>query len=179
MRLGRTALVVFVALTVAPGAGFAQEPATEAIRISYRASGACPDGPAFIARVRTRSTHLRLAQPSEIARTFDVSLDDGSPASGTVNVVDGEHPEGVRRLRAETCEEVADAVALVVALAINPAGPSRVPTRSRRPRMKAPGTPPLRYRHLVRRSRPARGGRSGPRRAPRSSRAPISAWPAA
>ncbi len=133
MRLGRTALVVFTALTVAPRAGFAQEPATEAIRISYRASGACPDAPAFTARVRIRSTHLRLAQPGENARTFDISLDDGSPASGTVGVVDGEQREGVRRVRAETCEQVADAIALVVALAINPGGPSRSSAESAAP----------------------------------------------
>jgi hypothetical protein len=111
----------------------AQEDDAEAIRLSYSALGHCPDEADFSARVRARTTRLRFAQPGETARRFDVTLFDGAPASGEISVVDAEGPHGARRVRAATCAEVADAIALIVALAVNPETPAHhdsVPVRA-------------------------------------------------
>jgi hypothetical protein len=102
----------------------AQQDDAEAIRLSYSALGHCPDEADFSARVRARTTRVRFAQPGEAARRFDVTLFDGAPASGEISVVDADGPHDARRVRAATCTEVADAIALVVALAVNPETPA-------------------------------------------------------
>jgi hypothetical protein len=80
--------------------------------------------------VRARTTNAQLA-PSETGahetRVFDVEVDAGHPASGRLTVGDFRHREGARRVQAETCDEVADALALVVALAIDPRAPLAPP----------------------------------------------------
>ena len=62
----------------------------------------------------------RLAREGERARTFALELTAGPPPSGSVTVMDGLRSEGTRRLDADTCEDVADALALMVALALDP-----------------------------------------------------------
>jgi hypothetical protein len=82
---------------------------------------------------------VRFAQPGETVRRFDVTLFDGAPASGEISVVDAEGPHGARRVRAATCAEVADAVALVVALAVNPETPAHHASAPVRTGTRIPG----------------------------------------
>jgi hypothetical protein len=103
-----------------PGRGLAQDIQREPIRIAYDASPGCPDAVAFAARVKTRSSRVRFAEPGESARTFAVTLVDGSPATGELNIVDGGHVDSPRSVHAETCADAADAMALIVTLAANP-----------------------------------------------------------
>jgi hypothetical protein len=131
---GAALLVIGSSAAISPTC-LAQEDDAEAVRLSYSALGHCPDEADFSARVRARTTRVRFAQPGETVRRFDVTLFDGAPASGQISVVDAEGPHGVRRVRAATCAEVADAIALVVALAVNPetpapAHPASVPERT-------------------------------------------------
>lgn len=129
---GAALLVIASSATTSPTC-LAQEDDAEAIRLSYSASGQCPDEADFSARVRARTTRVRFAPPGETARRFDVTLLDGTPASGEISIVDAEGPHGARRVRATTCAEVADAIALVMALAVNPeasARPASVPVRT-------------------------------------------------
>jgi hypothetical protein len=105
----------------------------EAIRLSYFASEGCPDQAAFIARVRVRTTKAQLVPAGTGAgegRAFDVEVDAGHPAYGRLTVGNPEHPEGTRRVQAETCEDVVDALALMVALAIDPRVPASAATSS-------------------------------------------------
>ena len=125
MTLGALGLASMVG--GASGAAFAQE-AEQPIRVTYRASEGCPDEGSFFARVRARAVKARLAQSgpeARRARAFDVEIDAGPPASGRVTVGDSDHPDGMRRVEAETCAEVADALALVIALAIEPRAPTQ------------------------------------------------------
>jgi hypothetical protein len=120
LRTLRAALLVALGSFAAPRRALAQEVGKEPIRLEYRASEGCPDVETFVARVRARTSRVRVALPGEAARTFAIVLVDGSPASGEVGVVDGEHPESARRVQGATCSEVADALALIVGLAVNP-----------------------------------------------------------
>jgi hypothetical protein len=104
----------------------AQDIQREPIRIAYEASPGCPDADFFAARVISRSSAVRLAQPGEAARTFAVTLVDGAPATAELNIVDGEHVESARSVQAETCSDAAEAMALIVALAANPSRRTRV-----------------------------------------------------
>ncbi len=116
----RAASVVAVGLAWMPGRSLAQDLQREPIRIAYEASPGCPDAAAFAARVQTRSSRVRFAEPGESARTFAVTLVDGSPATGELNVIDGDHVDSPRSVHAETCADAADAMALIVTLAANP-----------------------------------------------------------
>ena len=100
---------------VAMGEG-AQEP----IRLEYRAGSGCPDEASFVARVQERTERGRIAREGEQARTFRVELEDAPHPSGTVTVVDGARMEGTRTVDAGSCDEVADAMSLIVALALDP-----------------------------------------------------------
>lgn len=98
----------------------AQEIQREPIRIAYDASAGCPDFEAFAARVKARSSRLRMAEPGEPARTFAVTLVDGNPATGELLIVDGDRVDSARSVQADTCAEAAEAMALIVGVAANP-----------------------------------------------------------
>src|SRR5580692_132000 len=102
----------------------------EPIRLDYRAAGTCPDEAAFLARIRARTAQVRAAMPGELARTFSVTLDEGAVPSGQVQIVSVDGPLRLRRVQAGTCSEVADALALVVALALDPQSTVAAPEAS-------------------------------------------------
>lgn len=120
------ALAAFASMvSLAPCRALAQEP-VEPIRLTYRASHGCPNEAEFVARVRARTARVRPAGPREAARTFDVAVDAGPLARGRVTIIQDDQPVGTRSVQGDTCSEVVDAIALVVALAIDPrASPPR------------------------------------------------------
>jgi hypothetical protein len=94
--------------------------AEERIHLEYRAGAGCPDETSFLSRVGARTQRARWVGESEAGRTFLVQLAAGAQPSGSVTVVDGARPQGTRNVGADTCAEVADALALIVALALDP-----------------------------------------------------------
>jgi hypothetical protein len=95
--------------------------AGEPIHLEYRAGAGCPGEEAFVARVHARMARVRLVGAAEGARTFTVELSNAREhPSGSVTVTGRARSEGARRLQADTCDEVADALALMVVLAIDP-----------------------------------------------------------
>lgn len=50
------------------------EPSEDAVRFQYAAPDECPDATSSAAQVRQRTARGRGAEPSELARTFDVRL---------------------------------------------------------------------------------------------------------
>jgi hypothetical protein len=98
----------------------ATDGAEEPVRFDYRAAAGCLDEASFVASVRARTTRARLAHEGERARTFRVRLEATTPASGSVTVIDGTRAEGTRTVGANTCADAADALSLIVALAIDP-----------------------------------------------------------
>jgi hypothetical protein len=98
----------------------AAQDAQEPIRLAYRASNGCPDEASFVGRIRARTGRARIAHAGEAARTFTVVIEAGRPSSGRVIVNGADQAEATRSVQADSCSDVADALALVVALAIEP-----------------------------------------------------------
>jgi hypothetical protein len=114
--LGVGALVATIASHNPATAADEEEP----IRLTYQASTSCPTESEFVTRIRARTTRARVAWPGENARTFDVLIDAGPPPSGRVTILDADIPTGTRRVTADACPQVADALALVIALSVDP-----------------------------------------------------------
>ena len=143
MRRPMAAVVLAAAALTLCGAARAVVPGTEeAIRLSYRASPGCPDEANFVARLCARTSRARIARAGESARTFTIVVDAGPPASGRV-VVHGadDASEGTRQVRAASCTDVADALALMVALAIDPQAAAPERAASARPSPPEPPAP--------------------------------------
>jgi hypothetical protein len=100
----------------------ADDTAQESVRIQYEAASGCPSADAFVAAVSARTTRMRIATVSERARTFHVMLANSARGiDGRVTIRDVESRERHRDVSGVSCAEVADVLALVVALAIDPA----------------------------------------------------------
>jgi len=122
-----------------------EEPA--AFQLVYTASAGCPNEADFVSRVTARTQHARLAKPGEDRRTFVVSLQaEGRRTKGSLTL---EGPGGrteTREIVAETCEQAARAMSLIMALALDPASPEPgretppppPPSDERRRRSRAP-----------------------------------------
>ena len=121
----RTATTSALAVAAAIGAVWAAEPA-EPVRLSHhRGGGACPDADAFFRSIAARTPRVRAARPGERARTVTVSLSasPGGEAVGTLSITteDGAAVSSPREVRAASCADVAEALALIAALAVDPA----------------------------------------------------------
>jgi hypothetical protein len=93
----------------------------EPIRLSYTASDGCPSRDAFLGRLRARTTRFREAVEDEAARVFTVELLAGADTSrGKLTVRARDGSSATRELKASSCEQVGAALALVVAIAIDP-----------------------------------------------------------
>ena len=95
----------------------------ESIRLDYRAAYGCPDQATFVSKVRDRTRRARFVEPGAPARTFEVEMRAAPRPRGTVAVDQGGDGKATRTFEADTCAEVADALALVVALAVDPPRP--------------------------------------------------------
>ena len=99
----------------------ADDEPSESVRVDYAAPATCPSRETFLAGVRSRTTRMHLASGSAPARTFVVVLEDAARgADGRVTIRDPDGRELRREVKGASCEEVADVLALVVALAIDP-----------------------------------------------------------
>src|SRR4051812_34083569 len=109
---------VFAALSIAVSA---RAEITEPIRIQVTAPAGCPGTDAFIAEVTARTANARIATAGEQARSFTVTITlAGKRARGTLVIDDRHGKGGARDVSGESCGEVASALALVRAPAIDP-----------------------------------------------------------
>jgi hypothetical protein len=73
------------------------ESGEEAVRLQYTAPAECPDATSFAEQVRERTARGRFAEPSELARTFNVRLvADARGFSGDVDFLDESEPARAR-----------------------------------------------------------------------------------
>jgi hypothetical protein len=117
-RLAVTAAPLFasVSLSTPSSAQTTQTP----IRLEYDAAASCPDRDTFVADLRARTDRFVLTLADPQAATYRVTL---RSADESIGRVESREPSGapiVQELHGATCGEVADALALVVALAIDP-----------------------------------------------------------
>ncbi|MBX3214421.1 MAG: hypothetical protein KF850_20465 [Labilithrix sp.] len=153
------AVVLAIAATVAARPAHA-EPVDEdspRFRLLYEAaSDTCPNAPAFLAAVRARTERPRLAGPGESAPVFAVSIRDEPARGQVVGRLEIREEDGTRQERvveSETCSDVAKALALVVALYLDPDAtsdrepspdepPASPPKPAPKPRVEAPPPAP-------------------------------------
>jgi hypothetical protein len=112
-------------------------------RIWYRAGEGCPDRDAFLARLSARGVEARAAEagdPIDFVVTLGVGA--GGSAVGSVERQSSSGTVALRRLEDASCEAVADALALTLALAHEreAAPASSAPTAALQP--PAPATTP-------------------------------------
>ena len=94
---------------------------TEPIRLEYTAPTGCPDASEFGRRVFERTSKARSAGDDETARTFVVVIETtGAETQGSMVVRQDGMSTVARRVSGKDCEEVARALALATALAIDP-----------------------------------------------------------
>jgi hypothetical protein len=121
VRRARLAALVVAAGLGQAGAARAQEgDAREIVRLAYASAEGCPDRAAFEARVRARTTRAAFGETGGSGRIFEVELAATPAPHGSFAVWRRGMVEGTRQVSAETCSDVADALALAVALAIDP-----------------------------------------------------------
>ena len=112
------ALVGAVAGVFAARAALAQ---TESIYLDYRADEGCPSAAWFFAQVEQRTARVRLASGNERGRTFVITLVRGkSGTTGKLAIQEAQRVTVAREVTGEQCRDVAAAIALATALAIDP-----------------------------------------------------------
>jgi len=91
----------------------------QSFRIRYRASEGCPGEQAFVAEVRKRSfTEWTLEEgPRQLVVTLEHA--ENGDYSGTFTLEVGGETRGARRLYGKSCDEVAHATSIMLALAID------------------------------------------------------------
>ena len=91
------------------------------VRIRYEAPSGCPDAQAFFGAVQSRTARVRPAQEGEAASVFRIRITrDKDGSVGEVRAVDDGRESAGRRVEGSSCEEVVQALALTVALSVDP-----------------------------------------------------------
>ena len=113
-------LWVVAALALVPRAAFAQE---EPIRLEFEAGDGCPGRPEFMAQVRARTERVRFVEAPNDVRELTISArPEGDRAVGRLRL--GKSSDADRLVTGKTCVDVISALALIAALAIDPAAKS-------------------------------------------------------
>jgi hypothetical protein len=110
----------FVALVVAGGhAGGTEAQAPRSVRIAYEVAPGCPDETSFEAQIRARTSKIVVA--TDGATSVHVRISPrGGRFEGEITLVDANGHESRRRVEG-SCGDVAAALALITALALDPA----------------------------------------------------------
>ncbi len=124
---------LMAALLLAPPLS-AQE---ESVHLDYDVSIGCPDRAAFIAEITARTTRARFVDEGANVRTFKATIRvQGERIVGSLMSNTGE-AGAERRISGRTCAEVASALGLITALAIDPSASTRASSAA------SPETPDL------------------------------------
>jgi hypothetical protein len=103
---------------VTVGVAFSQD---NRIDLQYSADDGCPSRSEFIARVRARTQLAEFVESDGTERRFDVSARiDGHRAVGSFVSGRGNATGTARQVTSERCDDVVSALALIVALAVDP-----------------------------------------------------------
>ena len=123
-KLGRTSGVLLAAgllLGGRPGRAELTDAPREVVHVSYRAPAACGDPSAFLTRVTARTARFQVDEQAAEARLFAVVIRErGRRYEGELSVQSPGLPPEVRRLSGRECPALLDALALMMALAIDP-----------------------------------------------------------
>jgi hypothetical protein len=116
-RIGQAAVLLSASFLAGRSSGAEAEP----VRIEYVAPMGCPDGTAFVAMVRDRTTRFRQAEPGEQVRRLSTRITKGASAFlGRLRIANPDGSSSLRSLDGPFCDELASALALMTALLIDP-----------------------------------------------------------
>jgi hypothetical protein len=118
-------------------------PARERVHLAYQAPAACADRAVLEEAVAARAPAVLFTAPAGSARTFAVVITETEAGYQGSLAVDGVGGTGSRELAAARCDDLVEALALVIALAIDPAAlsapaPAPPPSRAEAPPPAAP-----------------------------------------
>lgn len=141
----RRPVLIALALLLVPRVATAQD--AEPISVDYQVPGTCPSSDWFLGEVRARTPRARAANAGERARVLVVRVEGTSGGYvGRLTIDDAGTRSTPRELRGATCAEVASALALIGALAVDPeasTAPRPAPPESEPPPPgPAPSPPP-------------------------------------
>lgn len=100
-----------------------QNPAPAATRFEFRAPAGCSSAEDFATRVSKRSSRIRLVSDATVRRSLLVEVQQavsGGPLRGTVTVVEADGTTRTRRLKAATCAEAVEGLALIATVTLDP-----------------------------------------------------------
>jgi hypothetical protein len=124
---GRVWLAAFVlaalASTVSDASGqtAAVDVADRLATIVYEAPAACPDRAEFLARIAARTRAARPAESTRAPPRLSVRIRVlAGRVVGSIAIEDADGAVAGRQIRAATCDEASDALALIAALALDP-----------------------------------------------------------
>jgi hypothetical protein len=90
-------------------------------RLDYEAPAQCPASTAFAAKIEGHTPLARLSTTETASRRFRAVFDTSGPAArGRLEIVDFDGTASVREVEGRDCNEVADALALIAAIVIDP-----------------------------------------------------------
>jgi hypothetical protein len=117
--------------------------APEPITLDYGAARSCPDRSVFLDEIRSRTNRLRDARPGEAARVIEITVTEAAQGvDGLLRIRDPGGSDAERAVHGASCPHVVSALALIVALAIDPQA-------STEPRpLPKPSSPPAAPRDL-------------------------------
>ncbi len=116
-----SALSASLAFTALTKPAHAQGAGSGAPAVWYRASAECPTGPEFLSKIADSQTRARLAQAGDHIDFVVTLLAGGGETVGRLERQTNGGTVAIRELRDATCGQVADALALSLGLALDPA----------------------------------------------------------
>lgn len=107
----------------------------EPVVVAYDVEGTCPSRAEFFEWVRGYTTKFDVVEPGAVdVRTFRVTTSTrASTVDGDLAITSANGKRSERHVTASTCDEVARALAIMVAVAIDPAALSGAPSEPREP----------------------------------------------
>lgn len=116
-------------------------------RLAYQTHAeGCPDAPAFLTAIRARTERVRIASTGEPASTIAVSItQDHAAVNGRVTIREPDGAEQTREIASTSCPDVSRALALIVALWLDPdatSEPRAEPPAPSLPRRRSPPVAP-------------------------------------
>ena len=123
----------------------ARAQASGSFQLEYAAAADCPSASAFAARIQDHTPLARQAGAHEAARRFRAVFDtSGRSTTGRLEIIEVDGRLSVRMVEGRDCPEVADALALVAAIVIDPNARRAVPAPARPAAAAPPAVTPTR-----------------------------------
>jgi hypothetical protein len=111
---------LLVALSLQMLAGSAAERTSAKVRLEVRAPGDCTSRTDLAERIAARSAHIEVVDEAAISAHVDVSVPRGGSVTADLVLTSPGVEEPVRQVVARSCAEVADGVALIIAVTLDP-----------------------------------------------------------